>query len=235
MHCLTFVPRRSGTGALGQAWASILGGRADSPHLSAYGPVVLLAGGSGCCPAAATPPGCRPRSTPPTPDDGRLRRRARLSIPRRRAEPARGWAVTLEQAEAANAVDGLDRLRQSPFADPGYGTGFTGHGTMVMLHSVSPRPTIVHLKGGGPGASDNDSKLRPTQRDVPRQPRPARRHAPWGMNSSGISRAAPEHPRNPGNGTARYRHCADPQPGRPYPQKIAIRPVNLAQQVTGAR
>ena len=51
----------------------------------------------------------------------------------------RGSAATLEQAEAANAVDGLDRLLQSPFADPGYGTGFTGHGTMVMLHSVSPR------------------------------------------------------------------------------------------------
>ena len=42
------------------------------------------------------------------------------------------WAATLDQAEAANAVDGLDRQRQSPLADPGYGTGFTGHGTMVM-------------------------------------------------------------------------------------------------------
>ena len=88
MHCLIFVLRRSGTGALGQAWASILGGRADSPHLSAHGPVVLLAGGSGCCPAAATPPGCRPRSTGdslrprPRPAAGHQRqgRRVRVSI-----------------------------------------------------------------------------------------------------------------------------------------------------------
>jgi hypothetical protein len=56
-------------------------------------------------------------------------------------------AATLDQAEAANVVDGLDRHRQNPLAGPGYSAGFTGHGTMVMLHSVSPRPSIVHLKG----------------------------------------------------------------------------------------
>ena len=40
------------------------------------------------------------------PDDGRLPRRATLSIPRR-AEPARQLVATLNRAEAANAVDGL--------------------------------------------------------------------------------------------------------------------------------
>jgi len=30
----------------------------------------------------------------------------------------------------------FDRHRQSPLADPGCGTGFTGHGTMVMSNSV---------------------------------------------------------------------------------------------------
>jgi hypothetical protein len=87
------------------------------------------------------------------------------------------WAATLDQAEAANAVDRLDRQRQSPLADPGYRTGFTGHGTMVMPNSDSPGPTIAHLKGGGPGASDNvsdnDSRLRPTQRDVSRHRDPS--------------------------------------------------------------
>jgi hypothetical protein len=52
----------------------------------------------------------------------------------------------LDQAEAANAMDELDRQRQSPLADPGYGTGFTSQGTMVMSDSGSPGPTIVHLK-----------------------------------------------------------------------------------------
>jgi hypothetical protein len=57
------------------------------------------------------------------------------------------WVATQEQAEAASAADGLDRQRESPLADPGYGTGFTGHGTMVMSNSGSPGPAIVHLKG----------------------------------------------------------------------------------------
>ena len=41
-----------------------------------------------------------------SPDDGCLHRRARLLIPRR-AEPARRVGATLDQAEAANVVDGL--------------------------------------------------------------------------------------------------------------------------------
>jgi len=40
-------------------------------------------------------------------------------------------AATLDQAEAANAGTDFDQ-QQSPFADPGYGTGLTGHGTMVI-------------------------------------------------------------------------------------------------------
>jgi len=48
------------------------------------------------------------------------------------------WAAALDQAEAANAVDRLDRQRQSPLADPGYRTRFTGHGTMVMPNSGWP-------------------------------------------------------------------------------------------------
>ncbi len=50
------------------------------------------------------------------------------------------WAATLDQAEAAKAVDGLGRQRQSPVTDPCYGTGITGHGTMVMPKSGSPGP-----------------------------------------------------------------------------------------------
>lgn len=88
------------------------------------------------------------------------------------------WVARLDQAEAANAMDELDRQRQIPLADPGYGTGSTGHGTMVMPDSGPPGgPAIVHLKGGGPGAShkvsDSDSRLRPTQRDVPRHRDPS--------------------------------------------------------------
>jgi hypothetical protein len=41
-----------------------------------------------------------------SPDDGCLHRRARLLIPRR-AEPARRLGATLDQAEAADVVDGL--------------------------------------------------------------------------------------------------------------------------------
>jgi hypothetical protein len=37
----------------------------------------------------------------------------------------------------------LDRQHQSPCADPGYGTGFTSHGTMVMPNLGSPGPAIV--------------------------------------------------------------------------------------------
>ena len=40
---------------------------------------------------------------------------------------------------------------RSPFADPGYGTGFAGHGTMAIrtrFAGTGDRP----LKGGGPGA-----------------------------------------------------------------------------------
>lgn len=81
-------------------------------------------------------------------------------------------AATLDQAEAANAWTDFDGQRQSPLADPDYGTGFTGHGTMVMPNSGSPGPAVVHLKRGGPGASDkvsdNSSRRGQTQRDVPR-------------------------------------------------------------------
>ena len=82
-------------------------------------------------------------------------------------------AATLDQAEAANAGTDLDRQPQSPFADPSYGTGFTGHGTIVIRTRARQDPAIVRLKGGGPAASDkvsdNDSRLWPTRRDVPRR------------------------------------------------------------------
>jgi hypothetical protein len=87
----------------------------------------------------------------------------------RRAEPVRLRAAILDQAEAGNAVDEtLTGSGQSPFADPGYGTGFTSHGTMVMPTTGSPGPAIVRSKGDGPrdGASDkvsdNDSSPRST-------------------------------------------------------------------------
>src|SRR5580693_6532018 len=60
------------------------------------------------------------------PDDGRLHRRARLLISRC-AEPARqlGGDAGPRPRRPARWRD-FDRQRQSPLADPGYGTGFTG-------------------------------------------------------------------------------------------------------------
>ena|SRR6516165_4546166 len=83
-------------------------------------------------------------------------------------------AATLDQAEAANAATDFDRQQQSPFADPGYGIGLAGHGTMdIRTRARRDRRSSVKgrwsLEPKSDKVSDNGSRLRPTQRDVPRR------------------------------------------------------------------
>jgi hypothetical protein len=56
--------------------------------------------------------------------------------------------------------------------DPGYGTGFTGHGTMVMQCLGLAGNSHLAFPNGGLGASDkpsdNGATRRQTQRDAPR-------------------------------------------------------------------
>ncbi len=40
------------------------------------------------------------------------------------------WAAISTRPRQPAPWTSLDRQRRSPFADPGYGTGFTGHGTI---------------------------------------------------------------------------------------------------------
>ena len=62
------------------------------------------------------------------------------------------WAATLDQAEAANRIDGLWPAAAEPLADPGYGTEFTGHGTMVVprLGVGRKQPSWIRRKVLGP-------------------------------------------------------------------------------------
>ena len=68
------------------------------------------------------------------------------------------WAATLDQAEAANGIEGLYRQRRSPLADPDHGTGFTGHGTIVRPRLGVGRKQPSCIPKGDPGASDKPRK-----------------------------------------------------------------------------
>jgi hypothetical protein len=114
--------------------------------------------------------GRRPgRAVAGTPRPGR----ARWSGPR--PGPVSGRPPGRERL--AVSCDGFPLQRHSPLADPGYGTGSTGHGIMVIPNAGSPGSTVAQLKGDGPGASDkvsdNGSRLRSTQRDAPRHRDPS--------------------------------------------------------------